>query len=560
MSSAATGKRLGKILVQAGLITDEQLLAALEAASEGDTVTSVLVDQEVATEEAIAQAVADQLGLAYVDLALYDIDANAATILATDVARRYQVIPIAFQDEELVVAMSDPANIFAVDDLRIVTGYEIRPVVASESDLRSTIDKFGAMRQDVDGLLGDVEDTVGAVEDVDAEEDADEESAPVAKLMNVILTEAIREDAGDIYIEPQETDMRIRYRVDGVCHEVVRSPRRLHRQLISRIKIASSMDIAEKRVPQDGRFGVVVEGKSVDFRVAVIPSVQGEVCVMRLLRKDAIMMSLEDLGFLDTPMEALLSSLSKPYGCILVTGPTGSGKSTTLYAAINKTNSPTTNLITVEDPVEYRLEGLSQVQVNERAGLTFATALRSILRQDPDKVMIGEIRDKETGTIAVEAALTGHLVLSTLHTNDAPSALTRLTEMGIEPFLTASAINGVLAQRLARRLCKECKEAYTPTTEALDRVEFPYDPKDLPTLYRAKGCKRCNNIGYKGRMGVHEVMVMSESLEKLAVENASGDELGRQARAEGMKTLRDDGFEKVRMGLTSIEEILRVVA
>jgi type IV pilus assembly protein PilB len=378
--------------------------------------------------------------------------------------------------------------------------------------------------------------------------------------MNVILTEAIRENAGDIYIEPQEKELRIRYRVDGVCHEVVRSPKKLHRQLISRIKIASGMDIAEKRVPQDGRFGVVVDNKSVDFRVAVIPGVQGEMCVMRLLRKDAIMMSLEDLGFLDEPLTKMLAAIEKPYGCILVTGPTGSGKSTTLYAAINRTTSPETNLITVEDPVEYRLEGLSQVQVNEKAGLTFAAALRSILRQDPDTVMIGEIRDKETGTIAVEAALTGHLVLSTLHTNDAPSAMTRLTEMGIEPFLTASAVNAVLAQRLARRLCPECKEAYQPKPEALERVGFPFDPDDVPTLYKAVGCKRCNGIGYKGRMGVHEVLTMSESLEKLCVENASGDELMAQARAEGMRTLKDDGFAKAKLGTTSIEEILRVVA
>jgi type IV pilus assembly protein PilB len=558
MSAAAIGKRLGKILVQAGLITDEQLDAALQEAGDRP-LGEVLADQEVASEEEIAQAVADQLGLDYVDLSAYEIDANAATLLATDIARRYQVIPIAFQDDELVVAMSDPANIFAVDDLRIVTGYEIRPVVASESDLTRAIDKFGAMRQDVDAMVDDLEDSVTAVEE-EEDEDVEDDSAPVAKLMNLILTEAIRENAGDIFIEPQEKDMRIRYRVDGVCHEVVRSPRKLHRQLISRIKIASMMDIAEKRIPQDGRFGVVVDNKSVDFRVAVIPSVQGEMCVMRLLRKDAIMMSLEDLGFLEDPLSKLTGALSKPYGCLLVTGPTGSGKSTTLYAAINRTTEPTKNLITVEDPVEYRLEGLSQVQVNEKAGLSFAAALRSILRQDPDIVMIGEIRDKVTGTIAVEAALTGHLVLSTLHTNDAPSALTRLTEMGIEPFLTASAVNAILAQRLARRLCPECKEAYEPSAESLDRVSFPYEEGSIPTLYRPVGCKRCNNIGYKGRMGVHEVLVMSDALEKLAVENASGDELKAQAIAEGMRTLKDDGFEKVRMGITSIEEILRVVA
>ncbi len=337
------------------------------------------------------------------------------------------------------------------------------------------------------------------------------------------------------------------------------APKKIHRQLISRLKISSGMDIAERRTPLDGRFGVVLDGKGVDFRVATLPLVHGELAVLRLLRKDSILMSLKDLGFLEQNMQRLLDALSLPYGAILVTGPTGSGKSTTLYAAINETNDPKTNLITVEDPVEYRLSGLSQVHVNEKAGLTFAAALRSILRQDPDKVMIGEIRDRETGTIAIEAALTGHLVLSTLHTNDAPSALTRLTEMGIEPFLTASAVTLVVAQRLARRLCPECKESYTPEESALERVEFHIENGRLPKLYRAVGCKKCGGIGYKGRMGIHEVMTMSENLERLTVENSSADVIKRQAVEEGMLTLRDDGYAKVKLGQTSLEEILRVV-
>ncbi len=557
--TAATGKRLGKTLVQAGLITDDQMEEALAEAGDRSLATA-LVDKGFADDVAIARAVADQLGLTFVDLGIYEIDPNCATLLSIDLAHRYKVIPISLKGDELVVAMSDPANIFAIDDVRIVTGYEVRPVVATEKDLMATIDKFGAMRQDVGDLVEDLQEAVGSSDvDEDDDPDADDAEAPVAKLMNVIIGEAVRENAGDIYIEPQEKDMRIRYRVDGVCHEVVRSPKKLHRQLISRIKIASAMDIAEKRVPQDGRFGVMIHGSSVDFRVAVVPTVQGELCVMRLLRKDAILMSLADLGFLKEPMDALVGALEKPYGAILVTGPTGSGKSTTLYAAINETNEPTTNLITVEDPVEYRLEGLSQVQVNPKAGLTFASALRSILRQDPDTVMIGEIRDKETGTIAIEAALTGHLVLSTLHTNDAPSALTRLTEMGIEPFLSASALEVVVAQRLARRLCKECKEPYTPEAEALDRVGFPYEEGDIPQLFRAKGCKVCNDIGYKGRMGIHEVLVMDECLERLAVESASSEELQAAAIANGMTTLKQYGFAKVLRGDTSIEEILRVV-
>jgi type IV pilus assembly protein PilB len=557
MSAASGGKRLGKILVQAGVITDEQLEEALSDAG-GTSLSRVLVDKEVTTEARIAQAVADQMGLTFVDLGLYEIDPNAATLLASDLARRYNVLPIAFQDDVLIVAMSDPANIFAIDDLRIVTGYEIRPAVAAESDLQSAIDKYASMQENVDEMVGDVADSLGGV-DVAIKEAEEGEQSAVAKLMNLVITEAIRQGAGDIYIEPQDNDMRVRYRIDGVCQEVLRSPKKLHAQLLSRVKISSGMDISEKRIPQDGRFSVVLEGKAVDFRVAVLPTVRGEMTVMRLLRRDSIMMSLKDLGFLEQPLARLLEALAMPYGCILVTGPTGSGKSTTLYAAINETNDPTINLITVEDPVEYRLEGLSQVQVHERAGLTFAAALRSILRQDPDTVMIGEIRDKETATIAIEAALTGHLVLSTLHTNDAPSAMTRLTEMGIEPFLSASAVNCVLAQRLARRLCPECKESYVPEESALQRVRFPYEPGKIPTLYRARGCKRCNNIGYKGRMGVHEVLTMNEDLERLAVAHASADELGRAAVKMGMMTLRDDGFAKVLSGQTSIEEILRVV-
>ncbi|MBA4370256.1 MAG: type II secretion system protein GspE [Coriobacteriaceae bacterium] len=557
--SAASGKRLGRILVQSGLITVEQLEEALGLSADGRSLTGVLSDLGYADDAKIAQVVAGQMGLTYVDLAGFEIDPNAATMIGIDMARRYTVLPIKLQDEELIVAMSDPANILAIDDLRIVTGFEIRPVLAAESDLVNAIEKFATASENVADMMGDLEDKLGTVSVDEEEEDVTSENAPVAKLMNMIITEAIRQGAGNIYVEPQENDMRIRFRIDGVCQEILRSPKRLHRQLLGRIKINSGMNIAEKRVPQDGRFGVVLDGKAVDFRVAVLPLVHGELVVMRLLERASIMMSLEDLGFLEQPLTRLMEALALPYGALLVTGPTGSGKSTTLYAAINKTSDVGINLITVEDPVEYRLPGLSQVQVHEKAGLTFAAALRSILRQDPDTVMIGEIRDKETGTIAIEAALTGHLVLSTLHTNDAPSTLTRLTEMGIEPFLIASAVTCVLAQRLARRLCVECKEQYTPSEEVLTRVGFPFEPGNPPKIYRATGCKKCNNIGYKGRVGIYEVMSMSENIERLAVENASTDEIKRQAIAEGMVTLREDGFKKVLLGQTSIEEIMRVV-
>jgi len=556
MVAAANSMRLGRLLVGSGLINDAQLAEAV-AVADGRPLPHVLDELGFADEVTIAKAVAESMGLPFIDIGAYDIDPGAALLVKLDLMRRYAVLPIKLQDDELTIAMADPANIFAIDDVRIVTGKEIRPVVAAQSELLAAIEKFTASQTNVGDMVGDLEQSV-SVTGEEEQEEAGEESV-VARLMNQIVTEAIRSGAGDVYIEPGERDVRIRFRIDGVCRVVNSLPKKLHRQLISRLKISCAMDISERRVPQDGRFGVVLDGKAVDFRVAVLPLVNGEMAVLRLLRRDSIMMSLKDLGFLEHNLRLLLEALALPYGAILVTGPTGSGKSTTLYAAINETNDPKSNLITVEDPVEYRLAGLSQVQVHEKAGLTFASALRSILRQDPDKVMIGEIRDKETGTIAIEAALTGHLVLSTLHTNDAPSAITRLTEMGIEPFLSASAITLVMAQRLARRLCPDCKEPYTPEEAALKRIGFPFTAGTPLKLYRSHGCKKCGNIGYKGRMGIHEVMKMSENLERLTVENSSSDELMRSAVSEGMLTLRDDGFAKVLLGQTSIEEILRVV-
>ena len=548
--------RLGRLLVGMGLINDAQLAEA-NAAANGRPLPHVLEELGIASEVTVAQAVAESMCLPFVDIANYDSDPSAALMLKTDLMERYAVLPLKVEDGELVLAMVDPANIFAIDDVRIVTGKEIRPVVVAQSDLFGAIARFTASQTNVSDMVGDLEQQVSG--GAGSDEDEEGEESVVTRLMNQIVTEAIRTGAGDIYIEPGERDLRIRFRIDGVCQVINTLPRKMHRQLISRLKISAGMDIAERRVPQDGRFGVVLDGKAVDFRVAVLPLVSGEMAVLRLLRRDSIMMSLKDLGFLEQNLRLLLEALALPYGAILVTGPTGSGKSTTLYAAINETNDPKTNLITVEDPVEYRLAGLSQVQVHEKAGLTFAAALRSILRQDPDKVMVGEIRDRETGVIAIEAALTGHLVLSTLHTNDAPSAVTRLTEMGIEPFLSASAITLVMAQRLARRLCPDCKERYVPEESALERIGFPFEPGSPPALYRARGCKKCNNIGYRGRMGVHEVMKMSENLERLTVENVSSDELMRAAIDEGMLTLRDDGFAKVKLGMTSLEEILRVV-
>jgi len=387
------------------------------------------------------------------------------------------------------------------------------------------------------------------------------EEAPIVKLVNSVIAQAVDDAASDIHFEPQAKELVARFRIDGVLHEIMSIPRRMQNGVISRLKIMADLDIAERRVPQDGRIGLIVGGKPIDMRVATLPTVYGEKIVMRLLDKSNVMLRLEDLGFSQKALKRFQRSFTKPYGAILVTGPTGSGKSTTLYAALNILNSPEKNIITVEDPVEYRLTGINQVQVNMKAGMTFAAALRSILRCDPDIVMIGEIRDRETAQIAVESALTGHLVLSTLHTNDAPGALSRLTEMGIEPFLTSSAVDCVLAQRLARRLCKECREPYTATREMLRKNDFPPEvvDRDDVVLYRPKGCARCNGTGYKGRLGLYEVMIVSEAVRRLTVERKSADEISRVAAAEGMKSLREDGIDKVLDGATSIEEIARVI-
>ncbi len=379
------------------------------------------------------------------------------------------------------------------------------------------------------------------------------------KLANSIITRGVRERASDIHIEPQEKDLRVRYRIDGVLQEVMRSPKSIQPGLISRFKIMAGLDIAERRKPQDGHCSLTVSGKIYDFRVATLPTIYGERVVLRILAKESILFDLDKLGFLPDSLEKFRNAYTKPYGAILITGPTGSGKSTTLYATLNVLNTPEKNIVTIEDPVEYRLPGINQVQVNPKIGFTFARGLRAILRTSPDIVMVGEIRDRETAEIAIEAALTGHLVFSTLHTNDAPSAISRLIEMGIEPFLVASAIDCVQAQRLARRLCAECKEPYKTSKKALEEIGFPLEDDEIPPLYRSKGCPKCNGTGYKGRIGVYEVMSVSETIERLAVEKATAEQIKKVALEEGMRTLRMDGFEKVRMGITSIEEVLRVV-
>ncbi|MCE5202697.1 MAG: Flp pilus assembly complex ATPase component TadA [Actinomycetia bacterium] len=543
--------------MRAGVISERQLNDALEVhKATGSPLGRVLVDLGYASQGAILAVMARQIGIPYIDFNEKKPDPNAIANVPKDLATRYTLMPVEFDDEgRLVVAMADPQNVLALDDLRIMTGYDIRPAISTKDDIVAAVDEYYRVAEHIDSdlLSGEEADVVDLST---LTEVADE--APIVKLVNYIINKAVTDRASDIHIEPQEKDLRVRYRIDGVLHEMMRSPKATQQAIISRFKIMADMDIAESRKPQDGHTALTINGHAMDFRVSTLPTVYGERVVLRILRKDNIMLKLDDLGFLEGSLARFESSFHKPYGTILVTGPTGSGKSTTLYAAVNVLNDPSRHILTVEDPVEYRLAGVNQVQTNTKAGLTFARALRSFLRCSPDVILVGEIRDYETAQIAIEAALTGHLVLSTLHTNDAAGAVTRLVEMGVEPFLVASSVDCVLAQRLARRLCNDCKEEYTPQKQALIDAGYPQD--DLPEkLMRPVGCKKCGGTGYRGRMGVHEIMLITEEISDLTVAEATTEEIKKVAIEQGMLTLKHDGLEKVRMGLTSLEEIARVI-
>jgi type IV pilus assembly protein PilB len=554
-------KQLGDILLESGLLTPQQLTEAFdEHQRAGRALGRVLVERGFLTESQLVAALAEQIGLRFIDLADYPVDGAALARVPPALCRLYNALPVGFEDGKLVVAMSDPANVFAIDDIRSLTGLEVKPAVSTKADVTTAINRYHRADHDLDDLSMAVMDASDTDEEDLSTVTQVVEDAPIVKFVNLLITQAILDRASDIHIEPTERDLRVRFRIDGVLHEIMRSPKNIQSGVISRLKIMAEINIAERRIPQDGRLSVTTNGKKIDLRVATLPCVWGEKVVMRVLDNSTAMLKLSDLGFSDDNYERYAQSFTKPYGMMLVTGPTGSGKSTTLYATLNIVSRPEINVITVEDPVEYRIPGINQVQTNAKAGLTFASALRSILRSDPDVVLIGEIRDHETSQIAIEAALTGHLVLSTLHTNDAPSAITRLTEMGVEPFLVGSALDCVLAQRLARRLCSKCREAYTPEPDALVSARFPWhDGMDLPTLYRAIGCSACAKTGYRGRLALHEVMPVTEEIERLTVERASAVEIGKVARDQGMQTLRDDGMAKVMAGVTTLEEILRVV-
>jgi type IV pilus assembly protein PilB len=550
-------EHIGSVLVESGLVTPGDLQRARDRQAEtGEPLTRVLVAEGMVGETELVKALGRHIGVDYISLADTVIDPAAAALIPETLARRYGVIPVRFEDDSLIVAMVDPGNVLVVDDVRAITGRRVVPRIATRADVEDAIRRQGRYDESVSSLA----DMVG----VDSPEDdlsnvqAAVEEAPIVKLVNTLISRAVNERASDIHIEPGERDLRVRFRIDGVLHEIMSTPRSVSGAVVSRLKIMADLDIAERRVPQDGRVSIRVSGRPIDLRVATLPSIYGEKVVLRILDKEDAVLDLSELGFLPYSLARFESSYTKPYGAILVTGPTGSGKTTTLYSALHVLNRPEVNIITVEDPVEYRLPGITQVQVNRKAGLQFATVLKSILRSDPDIVLIGEVRDPETAKIAIEAALTGHLVLTTLHTNDAASSVGRLVDMGVEPYLVSSAVDSVLAQRLARRLCERCKEARTASPEVVRQMG--YDPADGPvTLYYAVGCRMCSETGYRGRLAINEVMLVSEEIQRMAVERRPSDEIKRIAVEQGMKTLRLDGMDKVRLGMTTLEEVLRVV-
>jgi type IV pilus assembly protein PilB len=561
----ALAELVADLIAATGLVPADKLTMVRGAAGMG-SLAHALVEQNVASSEGLAKTLAARYQMPLVDLALTGVAEEASGEIQLHVLERLVAVPYALDNGTLRVAIADPGNIQGIDELRLATRYPLDLGVASREDILAEIRRL-ARASEAFGARAAVEDELAEVEE---EEEADDlevddgiSDAPLVRLVNSVIFQAAEDGASDVHFEPQEDSLLVRFRVDGVLQEVQRIPKRMMPGVLTRLKVLAKLDIAERRKPQDGRISLnaAAAGRTLDVRVATLPTVEGESIVMRLLDKSRRAPTLEELGMSDEMRSQLEQLVRKPTGALLVTGPTGSGKSTTLYAALTEINRPEINIITVEDPVEYRLQGVNQVQINHKAGLTFATALRSILRSDPDVVMVGEIRDGETAKIAIEAALTGHLVLSTLHTNDAPQALTRLNEMGVEPFLTGAAVSAVLAQRLARKLCTHCCEMYTPNTDELLKARVSSEvaaASDGMVFYRKKGCPRCNQTGYKGRIGIYQLLAMTEELESLAVRNASRDEIERAAIGEGMRTLWDDGLAKVAAGLTSIEELARV--
>jgi type IV pilus assembly protein PilB len=564
--------KLGEMLLKAGMITQPQLQEALEAQKKsGGKLGFNLVKMGFVKEDDITQLLSDQYGVPSINLRHFEIDESVIHLVPSEVAQKYLVLPVNRTGATLTIAMADPTNVFAMDDIKFMTGYNVEPVVASEIAIREAIEKYYGsshaleLKKVMDQMA---EQDTEALELLEEDEELDihklehvSEEAPVVRLVNIILTDSIKKGASDIHIEPYEKDFRARFRVDGVLYEIMHPPMKLKDAITSRLKIMAKLDISERRLPQDGRIKIKMKlqgkTKEMDYRVSVLPTLFGEKIVMRLLDKDNLVLDMTRLGFEPESLAKFERQILRPYGMVLVTGPTGSGKTNTLYSSIARVNTPETNIMTAEDPVEFNLHGINQVQMKEQIGLNFATALRAFLRQDPNIILVGEIRDFETAEIAVKAALTGHLVLSTLHTNDAPSTINRLMNMGIEPFLVATSVNLICAQRLVRRICKDCKEEVQLPAQALVEIGFPVEEAGKVRLYKGRGCPNCNNTGYRGRVGLFEVMEITDELRELILSGASAMELRRKGMEEGMITLRLSGLQKLRDGQTSVEEVVR---
>ena len=557
--------RLGELLIREKLISNQQLQKAQEEQRKtGGRLGYNLTKLGYIKESDLTSFLSKQYGVPSINLNDFEVEQDVINLVPKDVAEKHQVLPVNRSGANLIVAMSDPSNIYAVDDLKFLTGYNIEPVVASEAAIKEAIERYYDEGEQFDDVLADFDDAgieyVGDEEDVDLNDlSKSAEEAPVVKLCNLILMDAVKKGASDIHIEPYEKSFRARFRIDGVLYEVMKPPLKLKNAITSRLKIMSKLDIAERRLPQDGRIKLKMGGgKEMDYRVSVLPTLYGEKVVLRLLDKSNLQLDMTKLGFEEKALEDFLGAIHKPFGMVLVTGPTGSGKTTTLYSALSELNKVSENISTAEDPVEFNLGGINQVQMHEDIGLNFAAALRSFLRQDPDIIMVGEIRDFETAEIAVKAALTGHLVLSTLHTNDAPSTINRLLNMGIEPFLVSSSVNGILAQRLARKICPECKEDDKITPQALIDAGMAPDVANKVTCSIGKGCANCSETGYKGRVAIYEVMPIGEELKEFILNGASTAEIKREAMRLGMKSMRQSALTKLEEGLTTLEEVFRV--
>ncbi len=546
-------------LLDSSLITQEQLeLALSEQGKSGGSLGYNLVKTNAISEKAFSEFLSQQFQVPAVELDDLQADEDSVELIPSEVATKFQVVPVKREGRILTVAMANPDNIFAIDDIKFITGLEVKPVVATETSIKRAIDRFYDSADSLAEVMRDMEEDFEIVEEMEEElglSEAQSEDAPVVKLVNSLIADAVNKAASDIHIESFEKSLRVRFRIDGILHEMMAPPIKMKGAITSRLKIMAELDIAEKRIPQDGRIKIRIGSKKIDLRVSTLPTIFGEKVVMRILDKSNLEIDLTKLGFQLSELNKFLKAIESPYGMVLVTGPTGSGKTTTLYSALNRINIPSHNIMTAEDPVEYNLEGINQVNVHEEIGLTFASSLKAFLRQDPNIVMVGEIRDLETASVAVKAALTGHLVLSTVHTNDAPSTVNRLIDMGIEPFLVASSTNLILAQRLVRRLCSNCKEEVKMHPEGMR--ELAIGSEDPFNVFEARGCQKCSNTGYKGRVGLYEVMPISEEIREMILNRCSANEIKIQAINEGMLTLRADGIEKLKKGSTSLEEVLR---